>query len=55
MQHIVPPNDAFESEFDDTIEPHDNRVGSIILQNSRDKVQNFNEPIQHAMERLLAA
>lgn len=23
MQHLVPPDDAFESQFDDTIQPHD--------------------------------
>lgn len=34
MQHIVPPHDAFESQFDDTIEPHDDRIASIILRNS---------------------
>lgn len=52
MQHIVPPNDTFESEFDDTIETHDDQVVPIMLQNSSKKTGSFDEQIHQAMGKL---
>ncbi|MBP6921625.1 HAD hydrolase-like protein [Candidatus Gracilibacteria bacterium] len=51
MQHIVPPHDAFESQFDDTIQTPDTGVDSIIIENGEGS-GNFDKPIRQAMEKL---
>lgn len=56
MQHLLPPSgDDYEIKFDDIVHAHDNQVESIILQNSWDKTQDFDKPIQQTMKKLLAA
>lgn len=52
MQHIVPPNDTFESEFDDIIKPCDTWVESIVLENSWDNFHTFDNQILGVMKKL---
>lgn len=51
MQHLIPPDDAFEWEFDDTILPLDTWVSSITVKNWEGN-WNFDTPILQAMKNL---